>query len=1257
MRTCKFVLGAMGVLAFSAGVFAGPRPEADVTPDGLQKTTFVGVSRIESLPPLPPGARANTIAQPTNLNVPVYLHLSDQEMASGGTADWGYTKAVVYRSGADTGYGNFNKSSAAGNFVANLLHLGNGFPVDGGEIDSFETLIYNSVSSPGGNAACTVALWDGDPLGWIDTRYNAVPQPIPGTSCDFSGMVQAGSDGSTCVAGYCVGGFADGFECLDDSDCGLCPAIGHDDIDDCPGLYRLQCNFENKVMIPSRNVWLVIEWTGGCRMGWRWAYMSQPVVAAIGEENFCAGTCPASPGPCVDLAIELVDGISQWSGYGTGTCCEDGSACDHYDYDTSNDCGHATSCSDGVATDFSGWCFGAEIYWAAFVTSVYANTDTYIQFSPAVIDLDKPETSILLVIELGGWDGGIGTQLKTWQAMVDAGGYTSGLAGALTVQRAPCTPATQDVDCKFYDLGSVCHTDGLCTAGWQNEGDPPDPNALLGINAVDISQPYYRYGSTSLSGAMADPGVPVYGGHLALDMLAGSMGTFTVGFKPDPDSFLKDGANMPIPLVGLIPAKITVAVGKCCVPLGGGDFDCVSHAEGPYMTANDCAAAGGIFTAGESCDPTVDDNDECGCTEDDHCDDGDVCTDDWCEYPPGLCHNDPVFNPLVECCDIVTGVLDPIDDGNQCTADSCSDDDSRGYAIHDAAAMLDVPCADDTPCDTILDKCDGAGNCVGTPITDYACSGEVDPTGYCKALDPPGTNPAECGVSGFCICELPAIGFEILPSDKPNGMCFAHGEKILVNVIFDKVPLIVNGGQFTVYYDPDCVEFNSIEGVDPYEFELYEDVDEAAGSITYAIGVNPFGGVGVSGRAALAVMSFTKLPGCINCIFTIGGENPVNTYLVDDTGQALEVVPDPSAELHENDKLTLKVPVDMKVNVDCDATTAMVAWDWPWADSSCAYEDCNPQFDKCYDPALDCWGYHESGHQYSQDVVYKGGEMPLGVSTFGCAATSNICGDSISDGWTVTVNDQTTLDLTIQLSPIITGDVIRCIEFELFENCVEDPLVFSRDIFFGGIWDHIGHFTDTLKIPDAGQWLCITARDQLHSLRSVSDLPCVDGAYVAEFKGDPFFGGGNWLINGNLDGWKKDVPGASHDVIDILDFGQFVANYLVVTPVDTPCVDGHAMPGPHADINADGIVDALDFAFVMMNYMAQSKDSCCPDSAAAANEGRTSISVRELRALGMGDLTVADLNNDGMVDGDDMAAFTAGHVPSAKPTRPGSRIR
>ncbi len=360
----------------------------------------------------------------------------------------------------------------------------------------------------------------------------------------------------------------------------------------------------------------------------------------------------------------------------------------------------------------------------------------------------------------------------------------------------------------------------------------------------------------------------------------------------------------------------------------------------------------------------------------------------------------------------------------------------------------------------------------------------------------------------------------------------------------------------------------------------------------------------------------------------------MNTYLVNIDGQMVaDVEPRCSKDIIENDVLWLEVPEDMKVNVDCDASTAMVFWDAPTAGSN------------CYDVDLDCWGQHESGLDMTA-LAMGGGEHPQGVTTYTCVATSMVCGDSIDDSWTVTVNDLTALDVEIQLSPIIAGDLLRCIKFELFSDCVQSPLVFNTDIFFGGLFDHVGHFTDLIKIPGKGQWKCITARDQLHTLRACAWLECVDGVYYAVFKGDPFFGG-NWLIGGNLDGFKKDLVGPSHDVIDIFDFGMFVSQWGRQVNPNTPC----KTDGPHADINGDGIVDALDFTFIMMNFLDYSKDCCCPDSTAGTTVGRTEVSVRELREMGLGELAVGDLNRDGLLNMDDIEAFQAGGLQLKKGSR------
>jgi hypothetical protein len=583
------------------------------------------------------------------------------------------------------------------------------------------------------------------------------------------------------------------------------------------------------------------------------------------------------------------------------------------------------------------------------------------------------------------------------------------------------------------------------------------------------------------------------------------------------------------------------------------------------------------------------------------------------------------------------GTIAAYDDGNQCTADSCSD--PGACAVGDACGVpLNTvlegdPCDDGEPCLTVNDMCQADASCVGTDILTVACTTNEE----CELLT---QGLGSCNtVTGFCRCVPPSLNFGIDGSQKPNDMCFAVGEPVVVDVFFKDVPVYVGGGQVVITYDPACLDFQSIVPGPFFPTELAEIVNEAAGTIFYAVGVDIMDPQCQISSAVLATATFVKTGVCETCNLCFGGANPVDTLLTDCGGWLVEdVVENCSEDVMENDIITLDVPGDVVTNVNqCDEPTACVYWDAPTAAGS------------CYDVDLVCVGPFPPGHEHYVDPM-TGGCLPAGVWNFSCTATSTVCGDSVTDGWTVTVNDEVTLDVTLQVSPTIVADELeRCIKFELFADCVQDPLVLELPVTLGGLWDHVGHFTEQIKVPADGNWVCITARDQLHTLRSCQIFApddCVDGVYYAVFKGDPFFGG-NWLIGGNLDGWKKDNPLASHDVINILDFGQFVAAYgMQYGTGDTTC----QTPGPHADINGDGVVDALDFTFVAMNFLASSKECCC-GGGGIASAIDSAVSVEWLRANGMSELAVGDLNHDGVLDVSDIQAFQAGERPVQKGTR------
>ncbi len=143
-------------------------------------------------------------------------------------------------------------------------------------------------------------------------------------------------------------------------------------------------------------------------------------------------------------------------------------------------------------------------------------------------------------------------------------------------------------------------------------------------------------------------------------------------------------------------------------------------------------------------------------------------------------------------------------------------------------------------------------------------------------------------------------------------------------------------------------------------------------------------------------------------------------------------------------------------------------------------------------------------------------------------------------------------------------------------------------------------------------------------------------AYVADFVGPSAA-----LIGGNL---NDDA------YIDILDFGVFVWQYNEdYTTGDTTCTT----PYPHADVSGDGTVWTEDFTFIANNFLKSSDAACCTSPSPAggitlsASDGpRTSITVAELQAAGLGELTAGDVNGDGVLDQADIAAWLGTPPPA-----------
>ena len=578
------------------------------------------------------------------------------------------------------------------------------------------------------------------------------------------------------------------------------------------------------------------------------------------------------------------------------------------------------------------------------------------------------------------------------------------------------------------------------------------------------------------------------------------------------------------------------------------------------------------------------------CDVDDQCDDGDACTtNDTCV--DGVC----LGGPPPDC-----------NDDNVCTDDSCDPDTGCVHLNnHD-------PCDDGDPC-TLLDVCDGQGNCVGTDISTWPCTSDVDCFG------------AICNQqTGFCVCSaVPELCLEAVPGQLPVEGCYGVDEELVVYVSLGASTSIIAGGQFLIGYDPTALEVLGVtpgataDPNSPFSTEFLRIIDEEMGRIFYAVGI-PIGGSGTRGPAIMAAIHFRPLERCATlppmCLLD---ENPRNTRLTDIDGLDVPFIPCCTDELViSGNGLALECPGSVTVNADAPGFTALVTWN-PIQVSA----DCGGQID------LACTATHSEDVDV-EHLIETGGEFPAGISEFECTA-SDSCGVEAQCAWRVQVNRAHLAEVTVQLSPTIASYPLqRCIVFEFYSDCVQAPVIVEEVLEFGSLFDFPGYASDVpLKIPP-GQYVCATARDPLHTLRAATDLLIVDGRYVAVFRDTPRFDG-NWLIGGNLN---------DDHVIDILDFGIYVAESGKIVSPDTQC----GTPSPHADINGDGIVDALDLSFIQVNLGAADLGTCCSSGMATTVAPPVlHISAGELELMGF-DAYDADMNEDGIIDEADITAGLQG---------------
>lgn len=299
-------------------------------------------------------------------------------------------------------------------------------------------------------------------------------------------------------------------------------------------------------------------------------------------------------------------------------------------------------------------------------------------------------------------------------------------------------------------------------------------------------------------------------------------------------------------------------------------------------------------------------------------------------------------------------------------------------------------------------------------------------------------------------------------------------------------------------------------------------------------------------------------------------------------------------------------PGDITVRPTPGQCAAVVSWTPPTASDNCGV------------PSL--VASHEPGSSF-----------PVGTTTVTYTATDDASNTALCS-FDVTVLPLHPLTVDLELDGIAPAAHSRCITFELYA-CPSAVPVFTVEqtlTFTDGVTSPV-----VLNLPCGFDYTCLAVRDKLHTLRRVANpLPQADGAYTAAFTGP------SSLRSGNLN---------DDDAIDILDFAELVLAVGAAPGVGTNCETA----APHADLDGDGVVFAVDFTYIAANYLHVADAPCC---SGGSHEGRppplSSISLAELKARGLERLAAADANGDGVVDRRDLDLRLRIGTPRRTPRSP-----
>jgi hypothetical protein len=434
----------------------------------------------------------------------------------------------------------------------------------------------------------------------------------------------------------------------------------------------------------------------------------------------------------------------------------------------------------------------------------------------------------------------------------------------------------------------------------------------------------------------------------------------------------------------------------------------------------------------------------------------------------------------------------------------------------------------------------------------------------------------------------PKLKLNAAPTVKVN-------DTFVVNVDIADLASPAVGAQARVGFDPAKVDFVGVAGGSAFPLLIYS--ASTANTATFATGVQPGSGSGttVGNVAQLTFRAKTTLCGdAISAAFATSGFANIVT---DSNGHAIPFTPEASVSVTSLAGFSIAgAPVSVS-GTACDAgylgaAVASFTGAAPTANNSCG-------------TALAVSVQVTLPDLTTQSSIPA--RFPMGASTVVWSA-SDAAGNMSSVTRTVQVDDRQVLTVAAALDGTSAGDSTRTMSLAYAGGptggqSADMPMVNGSGTASGSVDVDI---TPAITVGPA----CASIKDVAHSLRKTAAGFGTSGV--------------KWTVDF---GTLKQGDSNNDDLVDIRDFGQFVGDY-----------GAGKLAAARSNYNGDTSVDTADYTFISANFF-QVGAAC---GSAWHDTPRSSISVKDLRRMGMGDLAAADINRDGRVDQADIVAFLRG---------------